>query len=68
MVDELEVVDVVRDGVACLPDVVLAVHLLHTAPGRLPEPHGPEDRGPVLLRPEVEGLALHLGDDLEVLD
>jgi len=54
--EELYVVHIEGDLVACLPHIVLAVHLLLPPPGLLLEAQRPEDRRPVLLRPDMEVL------------
>ena len=68
VVDQLDVLHVVRDRVPGLPDIILAVERLHPAPGLLPDPHRAVDGCPVLLGMEVEPFPGHIGEDLEVLD
>jgi hypothetical protein len=68
VLQKLDIVDIVRDGVARLSHILLAVDL-PLAPARLlPQLDRPVDRRTVLFGPEVERLALQGREDLHILD
>src|SRR5512137_852242 len=66
--DKFDVVHIEGYLVAGLAHIILAVQLLLSSPGLLLEAQRPEDRSPILLRPDMEVLPVQRGYYLQILD